>query len=85
MIKYNQSWLLLLEPGLGSSSLSSKCTSVYLSPLKLLLWEMDWVLMEEKQKMRNSEAILTTRLQMLEERRVCEMGRVSLFLCLDME
>jgi hypothetical protein len=39
----------------------------------------------KKEKMRNSEAILTTRLQMLGARRGCEMGIVSLLLCLDVE
>jgi hypothetical protein len=35
--------------------------------------------------MGNSNAILTTRLQMLGSRRGCEMGKVSPFLCLDLE
>jgi hypothetical protein len=35
--------------------------------------------------MGNFEAILTTRLQMLGARRGCETGKVSLFLCLDVE
>jgi hypothetical protein len=50
MITYNQSRLLLLEPGLGSSSPSSKCTSMYLSPLNLLLGKWNGFMMEEKGK-----------------------------------
>jgi hypothetical protein len=38
-----------------------------------------------KEKVRDSEAILTTRMQMLRARMGCETGRVSLFLCLDVE
>ena len=48
MITYNQSRLLLLEPGPGSSSTSSKCTSMYLSSSQTSSWEMEWVLMKEK-------------------------------------
>jgi hypothetical protein len=39
----------------------------------------------KKGKMRKDEAILTTRLQILGARRGCEMGRVSLILCFDVE
>jgi hypothetical protein len=85
MITYNQCQLLLLEPGTGSSSPISKCTSTYLSPLKLILWKWNGFLWRKKGKMRKARAILTTRLQMLGARRGCETGRVSMFLCLDVE
>jgi hypothetical protein len=39
----------------------------------------------KKEKVRNYEAILTTRLQMLGARRGCETGRVSLLLCIDVK
>ena len=49
MITYNQSQLLLLEPGPIFSSPSSKFTSLYLSPLKILHGKWNGVL-EEKGK-----------------------------------
>jgi hypothetical protein len=58
---------------------------VYLSPLNLLLGKWIGFLWRKKGKMRNYEAILTTRMQMLGARRGYETGRVSLFLCLDVE
>jgi hypothetical protein len=58
---------------------------VYLSPIKLLLWKWNGFLWRKKGKMRKAKAILTTRLQMLGERRGSEMGGVSMFLFLDME
>jgi hypothetical protein len=58
---------------------------MYISPLTLILGKWKEFLWRKKGKMRNSEVILTTRFQILGVRRGSEMGRVSLFLCLDME
>jgi hypothetical protein len=76
MITYNQCQLLLLEPGPDTSSPSSKCTSTYLSPLKLLLGKWNGLLWRKKGKVRKVEAILIKGLQMLGARRGCETGRV---------
>jgi hypothetical protein len=85
MINYNQNRLLFLEPSPSSSSPSSKCTSLYLYPLNLLLGKWNEFLWRKKGKMRNFEVILTTRLQILGERRGFETGSVSLFLSLYVE
>jgi hypothetical protein len=55
------------------------------SPLNLLFLGSEWVSDGGRRENWECRAILTKGLQLLGARRGCEMGRVSLFLCLDVK